>query len=278
MKDITAACQRRLRRPAAVLLLTAGYFRALATPIQGGGVVLIQQVGVDLAGGGGVEWPRALPMSNRGRALGGGHGGEGVPQAVEGDLGQVIGPDEPGEGQGQPRWGSRDSPWRPPPPCRCPARRPPGPACARPAGPAPGGAGGTAPRSGGGCGWRRSLGLLWTISAPAAVRASLMWSLRSSRSTLLHRRPQISSRRRPKAARQLDDQLQPVALHQPEEPLEAPRAVEPGLLGNDREAPPALWGSGGDVLRTATWRAQESRSWWRRTVLAVRPLSRMSMV
>ena len=37
-----------------------------------------------------------------------------------------------------------------------------------------------------------------TISAPAAVRASLMWSLRSSKSTLLHRRPQISSRRRPR--------------------------------------------------------------------------------
>ena len=42
-------------------------FQRICHPVQGGGVVLIQQVGVDtLPVVAGVEWPRALPMSNRG--------------------------------------------------------------------------------------------------------------------------------------------------------------------------------------------------------------------
>ena len=74
-------------------------FQRICHPVQGGGVVLIQQVGVDLARGGGGGVAQGLADVEQGRALGGGHGGEGVAQAVKGDFGQVVGLDEAGEGQ-----------------------------------------------------------------------------------------------------------------------------------------------------------------------------------
>lgn len=54
-------------------------FQRICHPVQGGGVVLIQQVGVDLARGGGGGVAQGLADVEQGRALGGGHGGEGVP-------------------------------------------------------------------------------------------------------------------------------------------------------------------------------------------------------
>lgn len=54
-------------------------FQRICHPVQGGGVVLIQQVGVDLARGGGGGVAQSLADVEQGRALGGGHGGEGVP-------------------------------------------------------------------------------------------------------------------------------------------------------------------------------------------------------
>ena len=47
-------------------------FQRICHPVQGGGVVLIQQVGVDLARGGGGGVAQSLADVEQGRALGGG--------------------------------------------------------------------------------------------------------------------------------------------------------------------------------------------------------------
>lgn len=80
-------------------------FQRICHPVQGGGVVLIQQVGVDLARGGGGGVAQGLPDVEQGGPLTGGDGGKGVPQAVEGEAGQAVFPHKPGEGQGEGVWG-----------------------------------------------------------------------------------------------------------------------------------------------------------------------------
>ena len=196
-------------------------------------MVLIQQVGVDLARGGGGGVAQGLADVEQGRALGGGHGGEGVAQAVEGDFGQVVGLNEAGEGQGygvggvgvalgvhRHHAGVRPGVSQGQLALGLPGAFPPQQAVEIVAHveDAVGGA---------------VLGLLLHDLRPGGGAGLLDVELAQLE---VHAAPPQAADLLPtqaQAARQLDDQLQPVALHQAEQPLELRRGVESGLMGDD---------------------------------------------
>ena len=176
---------------------------------------------------------QGLADVEQGRALGGGHGGEGVAQAVKGDFGQVVGLNEAGEGQGHSVGGvgvtlgvhRHHAGVRPGVPQGQPALGLPGALPPQQAveivahvEDAVGGA---------------VLGLLLHDLRPGGGAGLLDVELAQLE---VHAAPPQAADLLPtqaQAARQLDDQLQPVALHQAEQPLELRRGVESGLMGDD---------------------------------------------
>ena len=161
---------------------------------------LVQQVGIDTAGGGGGGVAQGLPDVEEIGPLSGGHGGECVAQAVQGDLGQSVLLDEASESQtdsvggaGAPRLSSTTMPS---PSQSLPSRRQS--SCCRCCSL-------TSSRYISSDRYRVRVDALVLVSfcmilAPAAVRASRMNTTLCWRSTLGHRRPQISSRRSPSPA------------------------------------------------------------------------------